>query len=89
MKELAGNMHMLLKLSGSGKRKKSHFGIIALQSDGEGHYWLRSMGRFSNAVNESLASLEMLADQVSEDMSSEEWGQVNKAYRRADSYISY
>ena len=89
MKELAGNMHMLLKIAGSGKRKKSQYGIIALQSDGEGHYWLRSMGKFSNAVNETLASLEVLADQTSEDLSSEEWSQVNKAYRRADSYISY
>ncbi|MDC7231698.1 MAG: oligonucleotide/oligosaccharide-binding fold domain-containing protein, partial [Spirochaetales bacterium] len=89
MKELAENMHMLLKISESGKRKKSSYGIITLQTDGEGHYWFRSVGNFTSAVNESLASLEVLADQVSEEMSSEQWGKVNKAYRRVDGFISY
>jgi hypothetical protein len=39
-------------------------------------------------VNESLASLELLADQVSEELEGEQWGLVNKAYRRVDSFIS-
>ncbi len=89
MKELADYMPLLLKISSSGKRKKSSYGIIALQTDGEGHYWFKSLGNFTNAVNESLAALEVLADQVSEEMSSDQWGKVNKAYRRVDSFISY
>jgi len=88
MNELAENMHILLKISAAGKRKKSSYGIITLQTDGEGHYWFRSVGNFTNAVNESLASLELLADQVSEEMSGDQWGLVNKAYRRVDSFIS-
>ncbi|MBF9016490.1 MULTISPECIES: helicase-related protein [unclassified Oceanispirochaeta] len=88
MNELAENMHILLKISASGKRKKSNYGIITLQTDGEGHYWFRSVSNFTAAVNESLASLEVLADQVSEEMSSDQWGMVNKAYRRVDSFIS-
>ena len=82
MNELAENMHILLKISASGKRKKSAYGIITLQSDGEGHFWFRSVGNFTSAVNESLASLELLADQVSQEMEGSQWGLVNKAYRR-------
>ncbi len=88
MKDLADCMPMLLKLEGSGKRKKSQYGIIALQSDGEGHFWLRSMGDFAKAVNETIASLEMLADQLSDEIEAEQWGKVNRAYRRADAYIA-
>lgn len=88
MNELAENMHILLKISAAGKRKKSHYGIITLQTDGEGHYWFRSVSNFTAAVNESLASLEVLADQVSEEMSGDQWGMVNKAYRRVDGFIS-
>jgi ATP-dependent RNA helicase HrpA len=88
MNELAENIHILLKISASGKRKKSNYGIITLQTDGEEHYWFRSVSNFTAAVNESLASLELLADQVSEDMSGEDWAMVNKAYRRVDGFIS-
>jgi len=88
MNELAENMNILLKISRAGKRKKSSYGIITLQTDGEGHFWFRSVGNFTNAVNESLASLELLADQVSEEISGDQWGLVNKAYRRVDSFIS-
>jgi ATP-dependent helicase HrpA len=88
MNELAEHMHILLKISSSGKRKKSAYGIITLQTDGEGHFWFRSVRNFTNAVNESLASLELLADQVSEELEGEQWGLVNKAYRRVDSFIS-
>jgi hypothetical protein len=88
MNELALNMNILLKISASGKRKKSAYGIITLQTDGDGHFWFRSVGNFTEAVNESLASLELLADQVSEEMSGDQWGLVNKAYRRVDSFIS-
>ena len=88
MNELAENMQILLKISASGKRKKSNYGIITLQTDGEEHYWFRSVGNFTAAVNESLASLEVLADQVSEDMSGEQWAKINKAYRRVDGFIS-
>jgi hypothetical protein len=88
MNELAENMHILLKISSSGKRKKSSYGIISLQTDGEGHFWFRSVSNFTSAVNESLASLELLSDQVSSEMEGEQWGLVNRAYRRVDSFIS-
>jgi len=89
MKELAENIDILLKISSSGKRKKQAYGIIALQCDDEGHYWFRSVGKFTRAVNDSLATLEMLADEVSEEMPAESWDRVNSAYRRVDSFISY
>ncbi len=89
MKELADNMDILMKISSAGKRKKQSYGIIALQCDGEGHYWFRSVGKFTTAVNDSLASLEVLADEVSEEMPAESWEKVNSAYRLVDSYISY
>ena len=89
MRELAENVDILLKISSAGKRKKQSYGIIALQCDDEGHYWFRSLGKFTRAVNDTLATLEVLADEVSQDMPAELWEKVNKAYRRVDSYISY
>ena len=89
MRELADNIDILMKISSAGKRKKQDFGFIALQCDDEGHYWFRALGKFTRAVNDSLASLEVLADDVSEEIPAESWEKINKAYRRVDGLISY
>jgi HrpA-like RNA helicase len=46
------------------KDKSAELGFIALFTDGEGTYWFRCSRGFHTALNESVASLETLADAI-------------------------
>lgn len=46
------------------KPKHPELGFVALFTDGEGSYWFRVSRGFHTALNESLASLESLVDEV-------------------------
>ncbi|MDC7219370.1 MAG: ATP-dependent RNA helicase [Spirochaetales bacterium] len=87
--DLVFQLKDVLKLVMSGKRKKRSVGFLSLQTDGEQHYWFKSSRSFNQALNDSLESLEGLADQLSEDMDEEIWEEVNRSYRRLDKLYTY
>ena len=88
-KDLILKLNDLLKLVLSGKRKKRSVGFLSLQNDSEQRYWFKSSRTFDRALNNSLESLERLADQLPKDMDSEEWETVNHTYRKLDSLYTY
>jgi len=62
------------------KKHKKRLGFITLHSDGQGTYWFRATRNYITALNESLYSLETLADvQETKTPYSEE---VNRLYRQ-------
>jgi hypothetical protein len=46
------------------RRESPELGFVTLFSDGEGSYWFRVSRGFHTALNESLASLECMADEM-------------------------
>jgi ATP-dependent helicase HrpA len=88
-KDLIYQLDDLLKLVLSGKRKKRNVGFLSLQSDNENHYWFKNSRSFNQALNDSLESLEKLADQLPKDLDNKEWETVNSSYRRLDSLYTY
>ena len=88
-KDLADRLGDILKLVLSGKRKKRSVGFLSLQTDGEGHYWFKSSRSFNRALNDSLESLEGLADVLPEDSDESIWNEVNRSYRRLDGLYTY
>jgi hypothetical protein len=73
---LEGSLSHLLKLCRLPKRKKQ-LGFLALHTDGQGNYWFQGTRNFVTALNESLYSLEVLADERQRHSS----GEINKVYR--------
>ena len=73
---LEDRLDNLLKLCGLSKKKKQ-LGFLALHTDGQGSYWFRGTRNYITALNESLYSLETLADEQKHGSS----GAVNKVYR--------
>ena len=78
--QLCDELEKLLKLSKSGKKGKV-LGFFALDTDGTGNYWLKVIRSFHTAVDVSLASLESLADELSDAVDREHRERVNNAYR--------
>jgi ATP-dependent helicase HrpA len=73
---LEGSLSNLLKLCRLPKKKKQ-LGFLALHTDGQGNYWFRGTRNYVTALNESLYSLETLADERNRNSS----GEINKVYR--------
>lgn len=86
---LTQQLQNLLNLVEGGKRKKRSFGFLSMQTDFNGHYWFKSSQSFNQALTESLASLEKMADEAPQELSEEEWGAINRAYRRIDKLYTY
>lgn len=64
------------------KQKSKNYGFICLFTDGNGSYWLKISRGISTAINESIASLETLADMDKEDFFSDEQQEsINGIYR--------
>jgi hypothetical protein len=57
--------------------KKKRLGFLALHTDGHSSFWFRGTRNYVTALNESLYSLETLADQQSLNSS----GEINRVYR--------
>ncbi len=87
--DLVSQLGTILNLVLSGKRKKKSVGFLSLQTDGARYYWFKSSPSFNKALNESLESLERLADLLPEDMGERDWEQVNRIYRRLDTLYTY
>ncbi|TVQ24572.1 MAG: ATP-dependent RNA helicase [Spirochaetaceae bacterium] len=46
------------------RKSKKQLGVNALFTDGNGTYWFRTVGRYTQAVEETLGSLEYLTDEI-------------------------
>jgi RNA helicase HrpA len=87
--QLCEALEKLLKLTKSGKKGRV-LGFITLDTDGTGNYWLKVIRSFHTAVDVSLASLETLADELTEEVDREYRERVNEAYRKlAQMYENY
>ena len=69
------------------KQGKKELGFSGLFSDGNGNYWVRYSRGFHTSLNESLASLETLMDELGDDADSEKKRIVNQAYRRLSEFL--
>jgi HrpA-like RNA helicase len=64
------------------KKNSKELGFIALFTDGAGNYWLRCSRGFHTSLNESLASIETLIDEMDDNVDIELKHIVNQTYRR-------
>jgi hypothetical protein len=64
------------------KKGGKELGFLALHTGGEGNYWLRCSRGFHTSLNESLASLEALIDELGDNVDIERKHLVNQTYRR-------
>ena len=63
------------------KQKSREYGFICLFTDGKGTYWNKVSRGFATALNESLASLEILADEAKELFTDGQLASINEKYR--------
>ncbi|MDR3341211.1 MAG: ATP-dependent RNA helicase [Treponema sp.] len=70
------------------KPGKKDLGFICLLTDGAGQYWFTCSRGFHTSLNESLASVEALIDELGEDADIEMKQVVNQTYRRLSDYLS-
>ena len=63
------------------KAKSKEYGFICLFTDGNGTYYFKVSRGFSTALNESLSSLETLADEKDLPFTNEDRERLNKIYR--------
>jgi HrpA-like RNA helicase len=63
-------------------------GFLCLFTDGAGNYWFRCSRGFHTSLNESLASLEALIDEMGSDVDIGVKHNVNQTYRRLSDYVS-
>ena len=82
--DLVRDLHSLLKVTRGGKKKKRGMGFVSLHTDGEGHFWFKSGRSFHGAINASLESLEVLADDLGDDLPEEASRAYGEAYRRIE-----
>jgi RNA helicase HrpA len=70
------------------KPKHPELGFVALFTDGDGSYWFRVSRGFHTALNESLASLESLVDEVAETATAEQKEKVSQLYGKLSAFFS-
>ena len=65
-------------------KKKKQFGFITLHTDGNGSYWYTSAAAFTASLEESLSSLEVLADELPDGTAV---SKIGKTYRRLNELL--
>jgi HrpA-like RNA helicase len=70
------------------KKNSKELGFLGLFTDGDGNYWLRCSRGFYTSLNESLASLEALIDEMDDSVDIGMKHIVNQTYRRLSDFIS-
>jgi len=70
------------------KKNAKELGFLGLFTDGDGNYWLRCSRGFHTSLNESLASLEALIEEMGDGFDAGAKRVVNQAYRRLSMLIS-
>jgi HrpA-like RNA helicase len=73
--------------SGSDAAPGKEMGFICLFTDGEGNYRFKCSRGFHTALNESLAALETLIDELGDEVDVEKKHVVNQIYRRLSDYL--
>ncbi|MDR0689377.1 MAG: ATP-dependent RNA helicase [Spirochaetaceae bacterium] len=76
----------LWKPHAEGPHKKA-LGFLCLFTDGTGNYWFKCSRGFHTGLNESLASVESLIDELGEEVDIEIKHIVNQTYRRLSEYL--
>jgi hypothetical protein len=66
---------------------KKELGFLCLLTDSNGRYWFTCSRGFHTSLNESLASLETLIDELGDEVDAETKHQVNLIYRRLSDYL--
>ncbi|MDR0597136.1 MAG: ATP-dependent RNA helicase, partial [Treponema sp.] len=66
---------------------KKDLGFLCLRTDSNGYYWFACSRSFHAGLNESLASVEALIDELGEEVDIEIKHQVNLIYRRLSDYL--
>jgi ATP-dependent helicase HrpA len=84
--ELCSNLNLILKAAPLKKSARS-LGFVALYSNETGQFWFKPARNFHTAVSESIASLELLADELDEDADSELVSQVGVVYRHLEQLL--
>jgi ATP-dependent helicase HrpA len=69
------------------KDKTAELGFVALFTDSEGTYWFRCSRGFHTALNESVASLECLVDELGENTAGEDREKVGALYRKLSAFF--
>ncbi|MDR2767535.1 MAG: ATP-dependent RNA helicase [Treponema sp.] len=85
---LLEELDLVLSPALSRRRKSFELGFIALFTDGEGNYWFRCSRGFHTALNESIASLEALIDELGDEVDPAKKYIVNQCYRRLSEYLN-
>jgi RNA helicase HrpA len=67
--------------------EKKALGFICLFTDGGGNYWFKCSRGFHTSLNESLASVETLIDEIGETIDPAVKRVVNQTYRRLSDYL--
>ena len=70
------------------KKGKKELGFTSLFTDGNGIYWIRRSRGFHTSLNESLASVETLIDELGENADRRKKNIVNQTYRRLSEYLN-
>jgi HrpA-like RNA helicase len=66
---------------------KKELGFLCLLTDNKGHYWFTCSRGFHTSLNESLASVETLIDELGDEVDIEIKHQVNQIFRRLSDYL--
>jgi HrpA-like RNA helicase len=72
---------------GAAAQEKKDLGFICLFTDGKGNYRFTCSRGFHTALNESLAALETLIDELGDEAEAEDKRIVNQIYRRLSDYV--
>lgn len=70
------------------KPKNPELGFVAIFTDSAGSYWFRVSRGFHTALNESLASLEALIDEISDSATHEQKEKVGALYRKLSQFFN-
>ncbi|MDR2500579.1 MAG: ATP-dependent RNA helicase [Treponema sp.] len=70
-----------------GKAGGKALGFIGLFTNGKGCYWFKCSRGFHTGLNESLASLETLIDELGAEVDAEIKGRINQTYRRLSGFL--
>ncbi|MDR2073471.1 MAG: ATP-dependent RNA helicase, partial [Spirochaetaceae bacterium] len=90
LNSLLENFSLILKPAPWKKNKRAEskeLGFLSLFTDSRGNYWFSCSRGFHTALNESVASLEVLIDELGEHVDMEVKHKLNQAYRRLSEYL--
>ncbi len=84
--ELVQSLRWLFRVTVA-KEKSKELGFICLFTDGAGQYWFKCSRGFHTALNESIASLESLIDELPDAIDARAKETVSGLYRKLNSFF--